>query len=37
MSNISSNTDTLLRQASMTAHEYMDEAVARIDKKFGKG
>lgn len=29
--------DTLLRQASMTAHEYMTEAVRRIDEQFGEG
>ncbi len=34
---ISDDWATLMRQASMTAAEYMDAAVRRIDATFGKG
>jgi hypothetical protein len=37
MSHIQANSDTLLRQASMTAMEYFDKAVIHIDDSFGKG
>jgi hypothetical protein len=34
---IEADYDTLLRQATMTAHDYMLHAVADIDKLLGKG
>ena len=34
---ITASGTTLMRQAPMTAGEYMDAAVLEIDKKFGKG
>jgi hypothetical protein len=34
---ISASNETLLRQASMTATEYLDNAVQNIDERFGKG
>lgn len=29
--------EVLMKQAAMTAHDYMIDAVAAIDKKFGEG
>jgi len=37
MYGISASNDTLLRQASMTAAEYLYKAVDEIDGKFGDG
>ena len=37
MGTIEASADTLLRQASLTAEEYMTEAIERIDKSFGQG
>jgi hypothetical protein len=37
MSFIQANADTLLRQASITADQYLHEAITAIDKKFAKG
>ena len=34
---ITASVDTLMRQAALTAAEYMDKAVAEIDAKFGPG
>lgn len=37
MDHITANAETLLRQASMTADEYLSEAIRRIDGRLGKG
>lgn len=37
MDHITASAETLMQQASMTATEYMLEAVRRIDDKFGAG
>ena len=37
MDRISASAETLLRQAGMTAAEYLDNAVDEIDVKFGDG
>lgn len=34
---ITADATTLMRQASMTAHEYLVEAVKHIDNEMGKG
>jgi len=34
---IGASNDTLMRQASMTAEDYMREAVTSIDNQFGEG
>jgi len=34
---IEADYDTLLRQATMTAHDYLLHAIADIDKVLGKG
>lgn len=37
MSEISASSETLMRQAPMTATEYLDEAIERIDRRLGGG
>ncbi|MCP5173483.1 MAG: hypothetical protein H6996_00075 [Moraxellaceae bacterium] len=37
MERITASATELMRQASMTAHDYMLEAVRRIDEVFGEG
>jgi hypothetical protein len=34
---ITADSETLMRQASMTAHEYLDQAIERIDRALGEG
>lgn len=36
MGHIKANSDTLLRQASITADEYLTEAIKSIDKRFNE-
>jgi hypothetical protein len=37
MDRVTASGDTLMRQAPMTANEYMDAAVRAIDEQFGRG
>lgn len=37
MDHITANAETLMEQAVLTAGNYLDEAVRRIDAQFGKG
>lgn len=37
MDHVTASAETLVRQASMVADEYMGEAVRRIDARFGAG
>lgn len=37
MTSITASPEALMRQASMTAHEYLMEARQRIDREFGEG
>ena len=37
MDHITANAETLMRQASMTADEYLREAISRIDARLGEG